>query len=181
VLYCDPPWEFQTWSAAGQLRAPSGHYQTDALDKIKALPVAGLAADDAVLLLWCVMPELPGALDVIKAWGFTYKTCAFVWIKQNEGGNGLHTGMGYWSRSNAELCLLATRGKPLRLAADVHQVVMAPVGKHSEKPEEVRRRIERLLPGPYLELYGRALVAGWTVWGNEIARADFAQSDSQSV
>jgi len=85
----------------------------------------------------------------------------------------LHTGMGYWTRSNSESCLIATKGSPLRLATDVHQIVMAPVGEHSAKPEEVRRRIERLFPGPYLELYGRKLVPGWTVWGNEIPRADF--------
>jgi N6-adenosine-specific RNA methylase IME4 len=82
--------------------------------------------------------------------------------------------MGYWTRSNAELCLLATKGAPSRLAADVHQVVMAPVGEHSVKPDEVRARIQRLLPGPYLELYGRKLVPGWTVWGNEIPRIQLA-------
>jgi N6-adenosine-specific RNA methylase IME4 len=94
-------------------------------------------------------------------------------VKTNADGQGLHTGMGYWTRSNSEFCLIATKGSPLRLATDVHQIVMAPVGEHSAKPEEVRRRIERLFPGPYLELYGRKLVPGWTVWGNEIPRADF--------
>ena len=68
------------------------------------------------------------------------------------------------------------KGSPLRLAADVHQVVMAPVGEHSAKPEEVRRRIERLFSGPYLELYGRNPVLGWTVWGNEIARDRFREA-----
>ena len=91
----------------------------------------------------------------------------------NASGNGLHTGMGYWTRSNSEVCLLATKGSPMRLATDVHQIVLAPVGEHSAKPEEVRRRIERLFAGPYLELYGRKLVPGWTVWGNEIPRAAF--------
>jgi N6-adenosine-specific RNA methylase IME4 len=77
--------------------------------------------------------------------------------------------MGYWSRSNSEPCFIATRGSPQRLATDVHQVVSTPVGEHSEKPDEVRRRIELLLPGPYLELYGRKQVEGWRVWGNEVA------------
>jgi len=81
--------------------------------------------------------------------------------------------MGYWTRSNTEQCFIATKGSPSRLATDVHQIVMTPVGKHSEKPEEVRHRIERLIPGPYLELYGRKPVPGWTVWGNEIRRDQF--------
>jgi N6-adenosine-specific RNA methylase IME4 len=89
--------------------------------------------------------------------------------------------MGYWSLANAEMCFIATKGSPLRLASDVHQVVMAPVGEHSAKPEEVRRRIERLFPGPYLELYGRKPVPGWTVWGNEIPRDHFDSTPEVSV
>jgi N6-adenosine-specific RNA methylase IME4 len=82
--------------------------------------------------------------------------------------------LGYYTRSNAEICVLATKGSPSRLANDVHQVVTAAVGEHSAKPEEVRDRIERLFPGPYLELYARMPAPNWTVWGNEIPRADFA-------
>lgn len=99
---------------------------------------------------------------------------AFVWIKENKSDGRVRTrGQGCWTLANAEVCFLATRGSPLRLATDVHQVVLAPVGAHSAKPEEVRRRIERLFPGPYLELYGRKPVPGWTVWGNEISREQF--------
>jgi N6-adenosine-specific RNA methylase IME4 len=123
-----------------------------------------------VLLIWGTWPWLPVVLDVIAAWGFEYKTVAFVWIKQTPSGDGLHTGMGYWTRSNSEYCLLATKGAPQRLRTDVHQVVIEPVAGHSAKPEEVRRRIERLFGGPHLELYGRQTVTGWTVWGNEIER-----------
>jgi N6-adenosine-specific RNA methylase IME4 len=118
--------------------------------------------------------------------GFEPSTIAFVWIKTAPSattvlaldGDGRHTGMGYWTRANSAACLFATRGSPLRLAADVHQVVPAPIGEHSEKPEEVRRRIERLFAGPYLELYGRREVDGWTVWGNEIKRASFPRYDA---
>jgi N6-adenosine-specific RNA methylase IME4 len=81
-------------------------------------------------------------------------------------------GMGYWTRSNAELCLLATRGRPMRWAMDVPQVIMSPVGEHSEKPEEARRRIERLVSGPYLELFARRAAPGWTTWGNEMNKFD---------
>jgi N6-adenosine-specific RNA methylase IME4 len=177
VIYADPPWPFETWSPLTQ-RHVSDHYGVSTVDEIKALPVAPLAADDAMLLLWATMPNLPAAFEVIAAWGFTYKTCAFNWVKQNKSGDGLHTGLGYWTRSNSEVCLLATKGAPTRLAADVHQVVLAPVGEHSAKPEEVRHRIERLVAGPYLELYGRKPVPGWTVWGNEIERAVFNERDT---
>jgi N6-adenosine-specific RNA methylase IME4 len=174
LILGDPPWPWETWSSMGRKWSDvTDHYDTCTIEEIKALPVAPLAAEDCVLVLWATWPKLPEALEVIKAWGFTYKTCAFVWVKQNPSEDGLHMGMGYYTRSNSELCLLATRGSPHRLVRDVHQVVLAPVGEHSAKPEEVRRRIERLLAGPYLELYGRKAVPGWTVWGNEIARDQF--------
>jgi N6-adenosine-specific RNA methylase IME4/ParB-like chromosome segregation protein Spo0J len=175
VIYADPPWAFTGW---GPKSNPGGRppYETGSVEQIKALPVAPLASDDAVLLLWVTMPHLPAAVEVIEAWGFIYSTCGFCWVKQNPSGDGLHTGMGYWTRSNAEICLLAKKGSPQRTATDVHQVVLAPVGEHSAKPEEVRRRIERLFAGgPYLELYGRKPVDHWTVWGNEVTRALFSQ------
>lgn len=174
VIYADPPWPWETFGPLGRIRSCADHhYGLSTLDEIKALPVAALAADDAVLLIWGTWPRLPDVLDVIGAWGFVYKTDAFVWVKQNANGDGLHTGMGYWTRSNSEFCLLATKGSPTRLALDVHQIVTAPIGEHSAKPEEVRRRIERLVAGPYLELYGRRSIPRWTVWGNEIPRDGF--------
>ena len=169
VIYADPPWSFRVYSGKGKKRSADRFYNTQSLDDIKALPVDKLAAKDCALLLWAIMPELPGALDVIAAWGFEYKTVGFTWIKKNRSGNGIFTGMGYWTRANAEVCLLATRGSPRRQALDVHKVVMSPISGHSRKPDEVQVRIERLLPGPYLELYGRRPAPGWTVWGNQIS------------
>jgi N6-adenosine-specific RNA methylase IME4 len=181
VIYGDPGWPWETWGRLGKIRSCcENEYTTGPINEIKALPVAQLAADDCALLLWGTWPWLPQVIEVITAWGFTYKTCGFVWVKQNTNGVGLHTGMGYWTRSNSEYCLLATKGSPLRLAEDVHEVVLAPVGEHSAKPEEVRRGIERLFSGPYLELYGRKPVPGWTVWGNEIARAGFAEESDEA-
>ena len=171
VIYADPAWPWVTWSpAGGKWSSVDHHYGTSTFDEIKALPVAPLTAKDCVLFLWGTWPWLPEILKVIEAWGFTYKTVGFLWVKQNTDGAGLHTGMGYYTRSNSEYCLLATKGEPEQIATDVHQVVLAPVGEHSAKPEEVRRRIERLFVGPYLELYARTPVDGWTVWGNEIKR-----------
>jgi N6-adenosine-specific RNA methylase IME4 len=176
VIYADPPWEFKVYSGQGKQRSAERYYDTSSLDAIKALPIAPLAADDCTLLLWGVWPELPGALEVIRAWGFEYKTAGFVWVKTvSETNSAFFTGMGFWTRANTEACLLATRGAPRRMAADVHQVVMAPVGEHSAKPDEVRRRIECLLLGPYLEVFARAPVEGWTVWGNEIVSSGDAE------
>jgi N6-adenosine-specific RNA methylase IME4 len=189
VIYGDAPWTFATYSAKGKGRSAERHYATMSLDAIKALPVGDLTLPVSTLLLWAVMPQLPAALEVIKAWGFTFKTIAFVWIKTTRkgrlialDGRGLHWGMGYWTRANAELCLLATRGRPKRLDAGVHQVVVSPVREHSRKPDEVRFRIERLLAGPYLELFGRFAVPRWTVFGNEVVaepsrRSSVAQSN----
>jgi N6-adenosine-specific RNA methylase IME4 len=170
VILADPPWLFTAYSGKGKQRSADSHFDTMPLEEIMALPVPALAANDCALFLWSVCPELPGALDVIRAWGFDFKTKAFTWIKQNPSGQGLHTGTGYYTRANSEDVLLATRGSPpLRLAMDVHQVIMAPVGEHSQKPEDAAQRIERLFAGPYLELFARAERPGWTVWGNEVA------------
>jgi N6-adenosine-specific RNA methylase IME4 len=178
VIYVDAPWEFRTYSGKGKQRSAERHYDVMTLDQIKALPVAQLAAKDCALFLWGVCPELPGALEVMKAWGFEYKTVAFAWIKATKNaegvtldGKGLHWGMGYHTRSNIEFCLLGLRGTPTRLTKDVHQVILSPVGEHSVKPEEVRERIERLYPGPNLELFARRPVEGWRTWGNELEKS----------
>lgn len=175
VIYADPPWKFKVYSGKGKSRSADRFYDTSSVATIAGMAeqISALVAEDCALFLWAVWPEMPGALEVIKAWGFTYKTVAFVWIKENRSGDGFKWGMGYWTRSNCECCLLATRGNPKRLARDVHQIIMSPVGSHSRKPEETHVRIERLLAGPYLELFARRPMAGWTVWGNQITRGLF--------
>ncbi len=106
---------------------------------------------------------------IIKAWGFEFKTLAFVWIKQNKKSETLHWGMGYWTRSNSEICLLATKGSPKRQAANVHQVIISHIEEHSRKPEEARRRIDRLMGDvAKIELFARRPADGWDVWGNEV-------------
>ena len=182
VISADPAWPWETRGGT-ILSAPENHYGTSSLDEIARLPVAQLAANNCALLMWCTGPHITIGTHtkIIEAWGFKPSTIAFVWVKQNPSGDGVHSGIGYWSLANAEMCFIATKGSPLRLASDVHQVVMAPVGEHSAKPEEVRRRIERLFPGPYLELYGRKPVPGWTVWGNEIPRDHFDSTPEVSV
>ncbi|WP_245273350.1 MT-A70 family methyltransferase [Phyllobacterium sp. UNC302MFCol5.2] len=169
VIYADPPWPFEVYSGKGKQRSADRHYDTQSLASIMALgpTVKNLAANDCALFLWAVSPELRGAHKVIESWGFTYKTVGFVWVKTTQEGEPA-TGMGYWTRSNVEHCLLATRGSPSRQDKGVAQVLMAPRGEHSAKPEEVASRIERLVNGPYIELYARSRRAGWQVWGDEV-------------
>lgn len=105
----------------------------------------------------------------IRKWGFTYKTCAFTWVKQNRKSDGLFWGLGFWTRANAELCLLATRGRPKRVNKGVHSVVLSHVREHSRKPDEVRDRIVELMGDiPRIELFARQQVDGWDCWGDEV-------------
>ncbi len=137
-------------------RSVEAHYATMPTEDIMRLPVGELAAKDCALFLWVTMPKLFEAQRVIKAWGFEFKTVAFVWVKRNPNANTLFWGLGCWTRTNAELCLLATRGKPKRLARNVHQVIISPVEEHSKKPGETRRRIEALMGDlPRVELFAR--------------------------
>ena len=138
--------------------------------EIKQLPIDGIVGKDCMLFMWATMPMLREALDVISAWGFKYKTCAFCWVKTNPKSGGIYSGMGHWTNSNVELCLLATRGHPKRDRRDVKQVVVAPRGAHSAKPGEVRRRIEILSGGggSMIELFAREQSDGWDCWGDEV-------------
>jgi N6-adenosine-specific RNA methylase IME4 len=174
VIYADPPWSFEVWSDEGKDRSAENHYPTMTQSEIEAMPVAKLAADHCALFCWAVMHQLPEALAAIRAWGFEFKTCAFVWIKLTKDEENFATGMGYWTRANAEVCLLATRGSPPRLNADVHQVIQSVRGEHSRKPDEAAARIMRLVPGPYIELFARRAREGWDIWGNAIVEAESA-------
>lgn len=134
VILADLPWEFRAYSPKGDGRSAGKHYPTMELADIKALPVADIADKDCALFLWTVFPRLEDIFAVIKAWGFTYKTVAFAWVKQNKKSDSLFWGMGYWTRDNMELCLLATRGNPKRASAGAHQVVVSRIQEHSRKP-----------------------------------------------
>ena len=104
-----------------------------------------------------------------QAWDFKYKTVAFVWLKQNPKALTWFYGLGFWTRSNAEICLLATKGHPKRQAAGIHQLVISPVERHSKKPDEVREKIVELMGDvPRIELFARQQTPGWDVWGNEV-------------
>lgn len=167
VIYADPPWRYAQKGLQG---AAEKHYPTMSIDELCALPVAELAAPDSALFLWATFPQLPEALRLIRAWGFTYKTVAFVWLKKNRKADSWFYGLGFWTRGNAEVCLLATKGHPKRHAADVHQFIISPVEQHSKKPDIAREKIVVLMgdDAPRVELFARQSPPGWDVWGNEV-------------
>jgi len=169
IIYADCPWTFKTYSDKGKGRSPEKHYPCLTLEQIKQLPVHSISADDCALFLWATGPHLEHAFEVINEWGFIYKSLAFVWCKLNKKGYGTFMGTGYWTRANAEICLLATKGNPKRISASVHQIVNTPVQEHSKKPECVRDRIVKLMGDlPRIELFARQRVDGWDCWGNEV-------------
>ena len=144
-------------------------YDTMDTDTIAALPVREIAARDCVLFLWATYPKLQEAFQVIEGWGFTYKTVAHTWAKLNPRGQGWHFGLGYWTRGNPEICLLATRGHPKRRDKCVANLIVSPRRDHSRKPDEVYDRIERLVAGPYCELFARQRRPGWSAWGDQLS------------
>lgn len=175
ILYADPPWSYSDKAIAGNGRwaGAENHYPCMDLGAICALEMEGrtvseFAADDAVLFLWATFPMLPSAMAVIAAWGFEYKTAAFVWIKKYADGSPA-LGLGNYTRQNAEVCLLAKRGKGVeRKSASISSVIESPRMEHSRKPGVVRDRIIELLGDlPRIELFGREKIEGWDVWGNE--------------
>lgn len=167
IIYADPPWKYKVWSGKG--KTAENHYPCMKKEDIQAIPVPDLCATDCVLLLWVTFPCLEQGLELIKKWGFTYKTCGFTWVKRCKKSDGFHFGIGYWTRANAEVCLLATKGKPKRVSASVPQVCDARLMEHSRKPDEIRDRIVQLCGDlPRIELFARQHADGWDCWGNEV-------------
>ncbi len=169
VIYADPPWHYDD-KLNHHGGAAEDHFTTMPVKEIVRLNIQEISAADAVLFLWVTNPLVARGVHnyVANIWGFSLKTVAFTWIKTNADGTPF-MGMGNWSRANSELCFLGVRGHPKRAAADVHSVVIAPRGKHSAKPPEVRDRIVRLAGDvPRIELFARGKVPdGWDSWGLE--------------
>lgn len=167
IIYADPPWDYKD-KKNNDPKMGGITYPTMKLDDICNLPIKEISNKDTVLFLWVTMPMLHEGLQVIKSWGFKYKTCGFTWVKQNPKNEGIHSGLGHWTNGNAELCLLATKGHPKRVAKNVKQIVLAHRTRHSEKPAEVRDRICKLVGNlPRIELSARQYAEGWDCWGNE--------------
>ena len=168
IIYADPPWSFNFKSRKGLSDEAKGKlYDTMNMQDIIDLPVKDIADDNCVLFLWIMNSIMPDALNVIESWGFTYKTVAFTWVKTTNNREYCFGG-GNWTRSNPEICLLATKGKPKRLSASVKNLCVSQRREHSRKPDEVRDGIVELCGDvPRVELFSRQYHSGWDVWGNE--------------
>ena len=167
IIYADPPWSYRDKALAGN-RGACCKYPVMNIDDIKNLPVKDIADDDCILFLWVTFPKLNECFEVIESWGFNYKTVAFTWVKKYKNG-GNFMGMGRWTRSNAEICLLATKGKPKRVNAGVRQIIESVPEKHSKKPDIVRDKIVELCGDlSRIELFARNESVKWETWGNEV-------------
>lgn len=170
IIYADPPWSYKVWSKKGEGRSANNHYPCMNKEEIQKLPIKNICAKDCVLFLWVIYPLLIEGVELIEKWGFVYKTCAFSWIKMNKKKKSPFIGMGYYTRANNEICLLATKGKTLqRINKNIEQVILSPIREHSRKPDEIRNRIVALFGDlPRIELFARQKTEGWDAWGNEI-------------
>lgn len=182
IIYADPPWKYKdklTTQGGGSDR----HYPTMSLGEIASLPVRNYVAADAVLFMWVTWPFLYESEAILWAWGFKYKTIGFIWLKINrrrdpDQGSMFaedhfavddFLGMGTWTRSNTEFCILATKGKPKRASTNVRQLIFSPIMEHSKKPREVRSKIVGLCGDlPRLEMFARNRVEGWDAFGNQV-------------
>lgn len=177
IILADPSWTYTDKCTSGE-RGVFYKYPTMTLEDIKALPVQDVSADNSVLFLWACWPLLQEALDVISAWGFQYKTLGFNWIKQSKTGTRLFWGMGSFSRAGSEICLMGVRGKPRRVSAAVHSSILAPICRHSQKPELIQDRIEQLFGADKnkLELFATRSRDGWTGLGYDIDGRDIRET-----
>lgn len=196
IIYADPPWSFNNKNTGGGLNSgASAHYEVMTIDDICKLPIKEIADDDCVLFMWWVASMPVEALKVVESWGFEVKTMSgFNWVKTtnpkfsdktksilwpsielfNKHGiswfiGKLFFGMGFWTRAGSELCLIAVKGKPKRISGSVRSVVIAKIGKHSQKPNIFRKKILELMGDlPRVELFAREQLEGFDVYGNEV-------------
>ena len=171
IIYADPPWKYQLFSDKPPCsrKSDEDYYEVMDLLDMAQLPIKDISDDNSVLFMWATFPAMQTAIKLMRSWGFHYRTVAFVWVKKNKNIDSNFMGMGGWTRSNAEICVIATKGKITRQSSSVHQVIETPIEEHSKKPDCTRERIIELVGDlPRIELFARTKTEGWDVWGNEV-------------
>lgn len=170
TIYCDPPWRFQ--NRTGKV-APEhkrlNRYDTMSLDEIKNMPIEEITAEKCHLYLWVPNALLPEGIEVLKAWGFDYKT-NIIWEKVRKDGEPDGRGVGFYFRNVTEVLLFGIKGSPNRTldpARSQVNLIRTQKREHSRKPDEMVELIERCSPGPYIELFARGDRPGWDMWGNQ--------------
>lgn len=171
IIYADPPWSYRDKRNKHPrlCGGAAAHYSTMPVDEIMTIDVQSIADTNCMLFMWVTFPCLQEGLDTIAAWGFKYKTVAFSWLKTNSRNGKPFFGIGYYTKSNVEVCLLGVKGKPIKVSNSVSSVIISPRMRHSVKPNEARDRIVQLCGNiPRIELFAREITPGWDVWGNEV-------------
>lgn len=178
IIYADPPWRYSDVGCNG---AAEKHYSTMDISDICNLPIKNITDNDCVLFMWTTYPMLQEALELMAAWGFTYKSIAFQWLKLNRSGKGFYFGLGRWTRGNTEPCLIGVKGKPYKFvqSRSVSQIIEYPVTRHSAKPPITRDKILELMGDiPRIELFAREGVHGWDCWGNEAPETNMSMRNA---
>jgi len=167
IIYSDPPWAYKRNVGQG---VAIDQYKTMDNKDICNLPISELCEKNCALICWVTFPKIEQGIEVIKSWGFEIKTVFATWIKTNKKNGKPFFGIGSYTKSNAEVCLLATKGKMHQFVKSnsISSIVMQPIRKHSQKPEEVRKMITDLFGDlPRIELFARQNAEGWDCWGLE--------------
>src|SRR5699024_8182931 len=166
IIYADPPWQYRQSKGQG---VTENHYRTMNLNDICYFPINTIPCKDSVLFLWATFPMLKEALKVMAAWGFTFETVAFVWVKQNKSGNDFFFGLGHWTRSNAEICLLGVKDRIKCISNSDLQVIISPLVEHSKMPDIARdKSVELMGELPRIKLLANQRTDGCDVCGNEV-------------
>lgn len=168
LIYADPPWNFKVRSEKGKGRSPK--YRTTDVSELAKLDIQSIADKDSALAMWVTDPMIPQGLELMKAWGFTFKTVLFYWVKLNKSEQDYFMGTGYYTRANPEQCWIGTMGKGLkRINAAIPRLLVKSVEEHSKKPHSIRLRLEALYGNiPRVELFAREKPKGWDAWGDEV-------------
>lgn len=182
IIYADPPWQYRDRRISITSDKPERYggitYNTMPIKEICALRVKDISDTHCTLFIWVTMPLLEVCFEIINTWGFKYATCGFTWVKINKKASGkmfftendIRSGLGSYTNSNVELCLIGRKGSCLeRKRKDIKQIIFEPVLRHSQKPKEARKRIIDLYGNlSRIELFARERVEGWDAWGNEV-------------
>ncbi len=169
IIYADPPWTYTGWRKGN--RSVTRHYSTMKKEEIINMKdtIKAISDENCIIFLWVTFPCLNEGLQVMKEWGFKYKTCGFNWIKRNKKSDTWFFGLGFWTRANSEICLIGIKGKIERKSSKVSQIIDTHIEEHSKKPAIVREKIVELVGNlPRIELFARQTIEGWDCWGNEV-------------